>query len=613
MRDEPHRPTNPEPDQLMAFGEAFFAGHDLVEPLAALRPPGGRVDYLGEVFALSDNAVSVLLVGMAARVAGAGNYTVSAAMVDRRLGAEAGVLARSALLAWDFLFMGVDGSLTVDPVVADWLAGGPSIDPRLVDRVSRPPPGPTASDWPIDEAALLVRSAVTDSQGPVVLRLRGRPGTGRRNFAIAVAATLERRLMLVDARGLPPDEWVGFHRHIQRAALLEAAPIAWLGAGGRVQPSGRPVIPVQFDLLGPDDPPLAADAVHAVDFAFGPVGSVARRQLWPIMLPAARTWRSDAIDRLAAARPVTLGDMGEIAARQPGSVEEAIAQVRHLGRAKIETGVRVSESRLGWDDLVLPDRVLDALRRFAEEADLLPDALKDPGVSRLWPYGAGAIALFAGTPGTGKTMAAHVVANALERDLYVVDTAMVVSKYVGETSRNLRELIEASRGERAVFLFDEADTLFARRTEVRDAHDRFANMDTNNLLQMLETRFEGVAILATNRRDEIDSAVGRRLRHVIEFPRPDEALRCALWTRLAAEMMPSEANDLAPAIAALARFCETTGAQIKGATLTAYLAARRTQRRVTADDLIAGVDRELAKEGRALTDRELARLGRHDR
>nr|WP_269204576.1 ATP-binding protein [Motilibacter deserti] len=213
-----------------------------------------------------------------------------------------------------------------------------------------------------------------------------------------------------------------------------------------------------------------------------------------------------------------------------------------------------------------------------------------PGAGR----GRGITALFAGDSGTGKTMSAEVIAADLGLDLYAVNLATVVDKYVGETEKNLERIFSEADGVNAVLLFDEADALFGRRSEVRDAHDRYANIEVAYLLQRLET-FDGLAILATNLRANVDDAFARRLDTVVDFPVPDEAHRLRLWDRCLGPAVP-RADDLD--LAFCARQFEVSGGNIRSiATTAAYLTAAQ-QRPLCMADLVRAVQREYRKLGR---------------
>ena len=206
-------------------------------------------------------------------------------------------------------------------------------------------------------------------------------------------------------------------------------------------------------------------------------------------------------------------------------------------------------------------------------------------------------------------MAAQVLARSLGRDLLVVDTAVTQSKFIGETAKNLKRIFQGVRGCPAIVLFDEADAFFAKRTEVRDSNDRYANADTNYLLQLIE-EFDGVLHPgATNQRTNIDPAFIRRLRHVVEFPRPDEGQRAILWQRHLHALAGTDAvTRLAPLIAGIAADVELSPAQIKGAAFSARLAAMRGGTALDMPAFLKGIDRELAKEGRSLGRRERERI-----
>src|SRR5262249_34306246 len=176
---------------------------------------------------------------------------------------------------------------------------------------------------------------------------------------------------------------------------------------------------------------------------------------------------------------------------------------------------RLVQCQCTCDDLVVPERVPEALEDFAFEARDRVTFWESPCAQRLFPRGTGLVALFGGPPGTGKTMAAQVIAAALELDLFRIDLAPVVSKYIGETAKHLGQIFARAARMNAVLLFDEADALFSKRTEVKDAHDRYANADTSYLLQLLE-EYRGIVILATNKKQNIDPAFIRRVRYVFE-------------------------------------------------------------------------------------------------
>jgi SpoVK/Ycf46/Vps4 family AAA+-type ATPase len=211
--------------------------------------------------------------------------------------------------------------------------------------------------------------------------------------------------------------------------------------------------------------------------------------------------------------------------------------------------------------------------------------------------GKGLQALFAGPPGTGKTLAAEVIAGALGRRLWRVDLAQLVSKYIGETEKNIDRIFRAAWSENVLLFFDEADALFGRRSEVKDAHDRYANQEVSYLLQQME-EYEGVAVLATNLARNLDEAFLRRLQFVVEFPFPDEELRRQIWEVVFPEVAPLNADFDA---AALARAVRLSGGHIRNITLSAaYLAADQGEA-IGMDQMWHAVRREYQKVSQCWT------------
>ena len=251
---------------------------------------------------------------------------------------------------------------------------------------------------------------------------------------------------------------------------------------------------------------------------------------------------------------------------------------------------------MSWPDIVLPDKTFRQLRELTTRARnrelVLSDWRMRPGGGR----GTGVTALFAGDSGTGKTMAAEVIAGALGLDMYTVNLATVVDKYIGETEKNLERIFTEASRVSAVLLFDEADAIFGKRSEVRDAHDRYANIESAYLLQRMET-FDGLAVLATNLRANLDDAFTRRLDMVVDFPLPDEAARLALWQRCLAPPVPSR-EDLD--LGFYARSFELAGGNIRSAAITAAYLAAETRSPIDDGHVTMAIQQEYRKLGRLL-------------
>ena len=380
--------------------------------------------------------------------------------------------------------------------------------------------------------------------------------------------------------------------------------------------------------------PIEAFERHAAEVVF----QLARLPV-PVVLTGTTAWDpswSDRVPLILEASRLTVGertelwrrelgaradgvDVGDIAAQYifgPRQISAAITAAEALARsthrpprdADLRRGARSQnaaglerlsrriEPAVSWDDIVLPDKALRQLRELTNRARnrelVLADWRMRPGGGR----GTGVTALFAGDSGTGKTMAAEVIAGDLGLDLYTVNLATVVDKYIGETEKNLERIfVEASRVS-AVLLFDEADAIFGKRSEVRDAHDRYANIESAYLLQRMET-FDGLAVLATNLRANLDDAFTRRLDMVIDFPLPDEAARLALWRRCLAPPVPCR-DDLD-----FSRYAEPyplAGGNIRAAAITAAYLAAETGSAIDDNHITTAIQQEYRKLGRLL-------------
>ncbi|MEV6593490.1 ATP-binding protein [Streptomyces acidicola] len=273
------------------------------------------------------------------------------------------------------------------------------------------------------------------------------------------------------------------------------------------------------------------------------------------------------------------------------------AHLRLAARQQSASGLEQHARRIrpdvDWGDLVLPDKPLAQLHELALRARHRDRVLGDWRLSAGGGRGRGVLGLFAGESGTGKTLSAEVVAAELGLDLYVVQLSSVVDKYVGETEKNLERIFTEADRTDAVLLFDEADAVFGKRSEVKDSHDKHANMESAYLLQRLES-FDGIALLTTNLRANIDEAFTRRLDLVVDFPFPDSGQRLALWRHSLAAVPCADGTDPA----AVARDFELAGGSIRSAVVTAAYAAAGRGAAVTTADLREGAEREYRKAGR---------------
>lgn len=257
------------------------------------------------------------------------------------------------------------------------------------------------------------------------------------------------------------------------------------------------------------------------------------------------------------------------------------------------------ESTVTWEDLILHQMQLRTLQEIAAHVRQRTKVCDSWGFRAKRSRGHGVSALFSGASGTGKTMAAEVLANELRLDLYRIDLNSVVSKYVGETEKNLRRVFDAAEDGGAILLFDEADALFGKRSEVKDSHDRYSNIEISYLLQRMEA-YRGLAILATNMKEALDPAFLRRVRFVVQFPFPDAAQRAEIWRRILLENTPKEGID----IDRLARL-SVAGGSIRNIAMNAALLAADADEPIRMSHLLRAAQCEYARLQKSLTEAEI--------
>ena len=502
-----------------------------------------------------------------------------------------------------------------DRVVAHLLGDDrpdPSVAHLLTDPAGRP-------------AGPLTKSlAEVVDEGVTLVYLREKAGSSAASLAVAALESAERRPVTVDLTRLETsEEPAALARLVRREALLA-------GGGG---------------VMGPLDAiaERGAGAVRALTDAAdrSRAGSV------PLVLFGRSGWEpswSRTVPLLAEVEPDSVHDRMEFWKERLGAdvpeglsavdvtsqfllssdqvaraVDAARLQARLEGRAvdhdHLRFGARAQNGAglerlarrihpgVGWDDLVLAPATAVSLRELAARARRRAQVLDEWGMRPGGGRGRGITVLFAGDSGTGKTMSAEVVAGDLGLDLYTVNLATVVDKYVGETEKNLERIFSEADGVNAVLLFDEADAIFGKRSEVKDANDRYANIEVAYLLQRMET-FDGIAILATNLRANVDDAFARRLDLIVDFPAPEVELRRALWDRCLSEGVP-RGTDLDLDFCAQA--FELSGGNIRSIAITAAYMAAENGRPVSMVDLVRAIEQEYRKLGRLVVSGEFGR------
>ena len=463
------------------------------------------------------------------------------------------------------------------------------------------------------EMALTGQLARALSSGVRLVHLREKvSGTGAAIAVAALSASGRSPLVLDLARVVSgPDTpsllAVALREALLRGGGLVAGPVELLAEQSpeAIHLLARADVPVLLVGTATWDPQWSANSPLLVD---APVlGGRDRLALWERELGA----HDPALDPASLAVHLALGPAqvrkavraAEAAARLGGgpvSAEDLRRGVRAQNAAGLERLARRIEPEVGWDDLVLARPVRRGLEELAARARHRDTVLTDWRMRRGGGRGHGVTALFAGDSGTGKTMSAEVIAADLRLDLYTVNLATVVDKYIGETEKNLERIFAEAGGVNAVLFFDEADAIFGKRSDVRDAHDRYANIESAYLLQRLET-FDGLAVLATNLRANIDEAFTRRLDAIVDFPAPTPELRRSLWSRCLIAPLPV-ANDVD--LDFLADSFELAGGNIRSASTTAAYLAAAAGTPVNMLQVIAAVEQEYRKLGRLVLERE---------
>jgi hypothetical protein len=464
------------------------------------------------------------------------------------------------LRRWRMIEIGPGSSLTHSPLRIDerilhYLAGVQHLDERIAGLLdpAPPPAGLTAAHAALAEQIADLWLGAMQSASPLPpVQLYGESAAVRRALASAACAGVGLNLLTIAAADVPSSagELEGFMRLWEREVLLSsAALLVELGEDEPPHPAQRLIDTVQGATL--------------VSSARRRPGGLAFEAPSPSRQEQAALWRAHLrrrlpqspalngeIDSLAAQFSLTAAEMDaacqaaaqRVEARQP--LDQALWDAcREQLRTELEQYAQRLHPVARWENLVLPAPQLQTLREIAIHVRRRTQVYEQWGFGERLSQGLGISALFAGPSGTGKTLAAEVLANELRLDLYRIDLSAAVSKYIGETEKNLRRIFDGAERSGAVLLFDEADALFGKRSEVKDSHDRYANIEVSYLLQRMES-YRGLAILTTNLKHAIDPAFLRRIRFVVQFPFPDVAQRAQIWQRMFPAQTPLAGVDM---------------------------------------------------------------------
>jgi hypothetical protein len=527
------------------------------------------------------------------------------------------------LRRWRLTDAGAGASLTTSPLRIDervlhFLAGVPGTDERLVGIVEYVANSGeiVPSHRAIGERIVGAWRASLSSPSRAVIQLCGDASHDARDIGAHAARAVGLRLAVIPGALIPapPSETEALSRLWQREAILGGN--ALLVECGELDPdNGAQAAAVTRFIEGlpgaviiSSREPRRLTRRPVITFEVAAPTTAEQVSVWEQTLGAHATatlnghveqivgqFRLSApVIRAAAAQAV-----GDTALPAPDVLAERLWDAcRAQARPRLDDLAQHITPAATWDDLILPDAQKQVLRDIGAHVRRRLLVYETWGFARRGNRGLGLSALFAGASGTGKTMAAEVLANELRLDLYRIDLSSVVSKYIGETEKNLRRIFDAADNGGAILLFDEADALFGKRSEVKDSHDRYANIEVSYLLQRMET-YRGLAILTTNLRHALDTAFLRRVLFVVEFPFPDGTQRAAIWQRVFPDAVPTDGVDAQR----LARL-NIAGGNIRNIALNAAFLAADLDEPVRMTHLLKAARTEYAKMEKVLTEAE---------
>lgn len=511
-----------------------------------------------------------------------------------------------------------DSELRIDERILHFLAGVQHMDEQLLGFVSQVSADLTAvaTQYEIAEQIVTTWAQQSASRAPLV-QLCGSEHFGQLAVASTVSQLTALTLYRLDVHLLPttPHELDILQRLWEREAALSGLALVvdahaldatdaqrnWALRHFAESLKTPLIIMASERRLDWERPTLTYDVA--------PPNSAEQRALWRDALGSTATTLNGAVDQLVSQFQLNPPSVQAAVWQLNGSdaAETVLWQAcRTQARPRLDDLAQRIESQVGWDDLVLPERELATLHTIATQLRQRRTVYETWGFAQKSPRGLGLSALFAGPSGTGKTLAAEVLANELRLDLYKIDLSQVVSKYIGETEKNLARVFDSAEAGGAILLFDEADALFGKRGEVKDSHDRYANIEVSYLLQRMEA-YRGLAILTTNMKQALDTAFLRRLRFIVNFRFPDAEQRVLIWQHIFPAQTPTQGLD-ATKLAQL----NVAGGNIRNIALGAAFNAAAAGEPVSMAHLLEAARAEYVKLDKTLSSAEVRDWGVRD-
>jgi hypothetical protein len=514
-------------------------------------------------------------------------------------------------------------SLRVDPAILLYLLSDTYHDSHLTD-LFEPAPAELAlsllspSHQVIaQQIAQTLLSTGADSPDPPAVQLYGGDDSARAAIALAACALMGgmkfsrvslKRLTMILGRSLAPDAFTTLmQRWVRMARLTNQLLLVDCDSEGAENAAAMATLSQLLDqrhlvliLTSPDKQPSQGRSL--LSFEVPPLTVAEQTNLWELCLGAPSDPQDSQIPQIVSQFNLSANAIQTIAAQsltQPSHPNTLWNLCRQHARPRLDDLAQRIDTHATWDDLILPDLEATQIKTLVAHIRQRFTVYQSWGFATKSQRGLGISALFQGKSGTGKTTAAEIIAKALHLDLYRIDLSQVVSKYIGETEKNLRSVFDAAEAGGVVLLFDEADALFGKRSDVKDSHDRYANMEVSYLLQKMEA-YQGLAILTTNLRETIDSAFVRRIRFIVKFSLPDYAQRKAIWERMFPVQMPQQEIHLGR----LARL-NVTGGSIKNIALNAAFLAAEAGEAVQMKHCLVATRSEYKKLEQLVTEAEI--------
>ena len=497
--------------------------------------------------------------------------------------------------------------LRIDERVLHFLAGINYLDTRLEPLLQTGGIAATMADSHREISEVIVNALYERNAPAPIIQLLGDDRDGQADIAAGVAAELGLQLHILRAEDIPAgaSERDAFAILWQReSVLLSSALLIECRDPANAAAVSRLAEHLSGLLFVSSQDPLELQR-GTLRFTVNKPAAPEQRRLWQQALGPAAQKLNGSLDGVASQYRLstqtilnTGAAIGHAIAASDKPDEVMWRACRSLGRRQLDDLAQRIEPASGWEDLILPEHQKAILSQVAAHVRNRLKVCEDWGFARKSSRGLGLSTLFAGESGTGKTMAAEVLANELHLDLYRIDLSSVVSKYIGETEKNLRKVFDAAEDSGAILLFDEADALFGKRSEVKDSHDRYANIEVSYLLQRMEA-YTGLAILTTNLKTSLDTAFQRRLRFIVQFTFPDTGQREAIWRRVFPGATPTSELDYRK----LAQL-QVAGGLIRNIALNAAFLAADADEPVGMAHLLHAAHGEGSKRERPLTDAE---------